>query len=80
MLLQSAARELHSFSTEINKKMLSMVNTDFLKSHNQLPLDVASIRDLFWSTYYVAADSLLDMLSYSLWDMKEKIDMNSSVS
>ena len=79
ILLQNTARELYNFSNEIHRKVISLANVDFLKSHHRLPLNVAKIRDLFWSSFYTAADCLLDMMNYSLWNMKEKVDGKASV-
>ena len=80
MLLQNGARKLYNFSNEIHRKVIGLSSGDLLKSQKSLPLNIAKMRDLFWPSFYTAADCLLDMLSYKLWNMKEKVDVNSSVS
>ena len=62
----------------IHKNIMSLSSSDPLKGSQGVPISIASIRELFGYAFYLAADSLLDMLNYSYWNMKEKIN-NSSV-
>lgn len=80
VLLQNCARQLYNFSNEVHKRVIALSNGDLLKSQHCFPLNISKIRDLSWPSFYIAADCLLDMLNYSLWNMKEKVDSKSSVS
>ena len=58
---------------------MSLTSNDIMKNSQSYPIDVAKIRSLLWSPFYIAADCLLDMMNYIFWDGRDKSEFKTTV-
>eukprot|EP00794_Sanderia_malayensis_P006315 gene6315-7038_t len=72
VLLQNAARELYNVSNILHKKVMSLAQRTLYGNQKDMPMDVKKLRKMLCAPFFVAADSLLDMMNYIYWDCKEK--------